>query len=236
MTAIMPTTRLHLNKREITFLVPLYITGTVALISVLISLLFLRSGGTPGSADWIAGSQLNPGMAYALPGFLVYLGVQSVATTFPFALTLGSTRRSFVGGTLLWAVIASAYLTAIMTVLTLIELATDHWFSNFYIFDIAVLGAGDLTRLIPIVFLSTLSMLTIGGVFGASWIRFGGRGPQLIGVGIAIVIIVALILILPAAPAIIAAFQLWWLAVLAAVVILLSSIGMWLVLRTAIVR
>ncbi|MBB5633852.1 hypothetical protein BKA04_002075 [Cryobacterium mesophilum] len=236
MTAIMPTTRLHLNKREITFLVPLYITGTVALISVLISLLFLRSGGVPGSADWIAGSQLNPGMAYALPGFLVYLGVQSVATTFPFALTLGSTRRSFVGGTLLWAVIASAYLTAIMTVLTLIELATDHWFSNFYIFDIAVLGAGDLTRLIPIVFLSTLSMLTIGGVFGASWIRFGGRGPQFIGVGLAIVIIVALIVILPAAPTIIAAFQVWWLAVLAAVVILLSSIGMWLILRTAIVR
>lgn len=236
MTALLPTTKLHLNKREITFLVPLYITGTVAVISVLISLLFLRSGGTPGSPDWISGSQFNPGLAYALPGFLVYLGVQSVATTFPFALTLGSTRRSFVGGTLLWAVIASAYLTVILAVLTMIELATHHWFVNFYIFDIVILGAGDLTLLVPIVFLSTLSMLTIGGVFGASWIRFGGRGPQIIGVSIAIVIIVALIVVLPAAPAIIAAFQLWWLAVVAAAVIVLSSIGMWLVLRAAIVR
>ncbi len=236
MTALLPTTRLHFNKREISLLVPLYITGTVAIISVLLSLLFLRAGSVPGSPDWIAGSQMNPGLAYALPGFLVYLGVQSVATTFPFALTLGSTRRSFVGGTLLWAMATSAYLTLVFAVLTLIELATNHWFSHFYIFDIAVLGSGDLTRLIPIVFLGTLSMLTVGGVFGASWVRMGARGPQLIGASVAIVIIVALIIILPSAPAIIAVFELWWLAVLAAVVITLSSIGTWLLLRSATVR
>lgn len=236
MTALLPTTRLHFNKREISFLVPLYITGTVAVISVLISLLFLRAGSVPGSPDWIMGSQANPGLAYALPGFLVYLGVQSVATTFPFALTLGSTRRSFVAGTLLWAIATSAYLTVVFAVLTLVERATGHWFSNFYIFDVAVLGAGDLTLLIPIVFLATLSMLTIGGVFGASWIRWGARGPQLIGVGIALVIIVALIIILPSVSAILAAFQLWWLAVLAAAVIALSAIGTWLLLRLAIVR
>lgn len=236
MTALLSTTRLHFNKREISFLVPLYITGTVAVISVLISLLFLRSGSVPGSADWIAGSQMNPGMLYALPGFLVYLGVQSVATTFPFALTLGSTRRSFSGGTLLWATVTSAYLTLVFVILTLIEIATNHWFVGFYIFDVAVLGAGDMAYLVPIIFLGTLSMLTIGGVFGASWVRMGARGPQLIGAGLAIVIIVALIIILPSAPAIIAAFELWWLAVLAAVAIALSSTGTWLLLRSAIVR
>lgn len=236
MTYMVQTTKLHLNKRETTFLVPLYITGMVALVSVLISLLFLRSGGTPGEADWIQGSQFNPGMAYALPGFLVYLGVQSVATTFPFALTLGSTRRSFAGGTLLWAVVTSAYLTAVMAVLTMIELATNHWFVGFYIFDVTVLGAANLALLVPIVFLSTLSMLTIGSVFGASWIRLGARGPQLIGVSVALVIIVALIIIVPFAPTIIAAFQLWWLAIVAVVVIALSSIGMWLLLRSAVVR
>lgn len=236
MTALLSTTRLHFNKREMSLLVPLYITGMVAVISVLISLLFLRSGSVPGSADWIAGSQMNPGMLWALPGFLVYLGVQSVATTFPFALTLGSTRRSFTGGTLLWAALTSAYLTAVIAILTLIEVATSHWFVNFYVFDVFVLGAGDLRYLVPIVFLGTLSLLTIGGVFGASWVRWGARGPQLIGVSLAVVIIVVLIIVLPSAPAILAAFQLWWLAVLAAVVIALSSIGTWLLLRSAIVR
>lgn len=236
MIALLATTKLHLNKREITFRRPLIIAATVAFISVLIALLFLRGGSVPGSPDWVASSRLNPGMIYAFPGFLGYLGVQSVATTFPFALTLGSTRRAFVGGTLLWAIITSAYLTAVLAILTMIEIATGHWFSHFYIFDIIVLGGGNLALLIPIVFLGTLSILTVGGVFGASWIRYGARGPQLIAAGVVVVIIVALIIILPSAPAILAAFQLWWLAVLAAVVIVLSSLGTWLLLRNAIVR
>lgn len=236
MSTLIATTKLHINKREISFLVPLYITGTVALLSVLLSLLFLRAGSVPGTADWIYGSQMNPGIMYALPGFLVYLGVQSVATTFPFALTLGSTRKSFVSGTLLWTIMISAYLTIVFTILVMIEIATNHWFTGFYVFDINVLGAGNLAYLIPIVFLTSLSMLTIGGVFGASWVRLGARGPQLLAASIAIVIIVAAIIILPSAEAIFAAFELWWLAVIAAVSIALSSVGTWLMLRSAIVR
>lgn len=236
MSAILPTTKLHLNKREVTFLVPLYIIAMVAVVSILISLLFWRSGSTPGTADWIQGSQFNPGMAYSLPGFLVYLGVQSIATTFPFALTLGTTRRSFVGGTLVWSIITSAYLAVPFALLTLLELATNHWFVGFYVFDIHVLGAGNLGLLLPIVFLGTLSMLTLGGVFGASWIRFGTRGPQLIGTGVAVVIIAALIIVIPSASDILAAFKLWWLAIAAVIVIALSSLGTWEMLRTAIVR
>lgn len=229
-------TKLHLNKREATFGVPLYITAMVAVISVLISLVFWRAGSLPGTEGWIQGSQSNPGILYALAGFLVYLGVQSVATTFPFALTLGATRRGFTAGTLLWNVIVSAYLALVFAALALIEIATDHWFAGFYIFDIYVLGAGDLSLLLPIVFLGVLSMLTIGGVFGASWMRFGALGPQLIAVAVAVVLVGTLIVIMPSAAEIIAAFQLWWLAVAAGIVIIASAIGTWLLLRSAIVR
>lgn len=236
MDTMISTTKLHLNKRETTFLVPLYITGVVAVISVLTSLLFWRSGSLPGTPGWVEGSQSNPAIAWALAGFLVYLGVQSVATTFPFALTLGASRRGFVGGTFLWGVTVSAYLALVFAVLTMVEVATGHWFSEFYIFDVYVLGAGDLRLLVPIVFLSVLSMLTIGGAFGASWIRFGARGPQFVGIGIAIVLILALIIILPAAPDILAAFQLWWLAIAAGCAIAVSALGTWLLLRSATVR
>jgi hypothetical protein len=236
MSAIISATKLHLNKREATFVVPLYIAAMVAVISVLISLLFLRSGSLPGTSGWIQGSMSNPGILYALAGFLVYLGVQSVATTFPFALTLGSTRKAFVLGTLLWDVITAAYLTVVFGALTLLEVATNHWFAGYYVFDIYVLGAGDLGRLIPIVFLGTLSLLSIGGVFGASWVRFGARGPQALAIALVIVIVVALIIVLPLAAAAIANFQLWWLAVAAIVAIALSAVGTWLLLRPAIVR
>ena len=102
MSVVVSTVRLHLNQRITSFLVPLYIAGTVAVISILISLIFWRAGSLPGSEGWILGSQANPGIIYGLAGFLIYLGVSSVSTTFPFALTLGATRRAFVAGTLLW--------------------------------------------------------------------------------------------------------------------------------------
>lgn len=236
MNTTIPSAKLHFNKREMTFGVPLYITGMVAVISVLISLLFWRGGSLPGTEGWIQGSQANPGIAYALAGFLVYLGVQSIATTFPFALTLGATRRGFTGGTLLWSVSVSFYLALVFAALTLIELATDHWFVGFYIFDVHVLGAGNLGRLLPIVFLGVLSLLTIGGVFGASWMRFGARGPQIIATALVVTLAISLILIMPMAATIIEAFQLWWLAIAAAVVITASAVGTWLLLRNAIVR
>jgi hypothetical protein len=236
MNAIVSTVKLHLNKRSATFVVPLYIAAIVAIISVLISLVFWRSGSLPGTAGWIQGSQSNPGIVYALVGFLVYLGVASVATTFPFALTLGATRRAFVTGTLIWDVITSAYIAIIFAILNVIEIATHHWIAGFYIFDIYVLGAGDYGRLVTIVFLGVLTALTVGGVFAAGWVRFGARGPQVIGVALAVVILIALIFLVPSAAAIVAAFQLWWLAVAAVIAVVLSSIGTWLLLRPAIVR
>ena len=236
MSSIAPTVKLHLNKREITFLVPLYITLLVAAVSILISLIAWRAGSQPGSEGWVTGSRNNPGMMYSLPGFLVYLGVQSIATTFPFALTLGATRRAFTAGTLTWAAMVSAYLALVIAGLTLLELATNHWFVGFYLFDIYVLGTGNIPVLLLIVFLGSLTSLTLGGVFAAAWVRFGTNGPRTLGIALGLIIAVGALLIVPAWPDLQAAFQLWWLAVAAVVVIAGSSIASWAFLRSATVR
>lgn len=236
MSAVIATVKLHINQREQALLVPLYITGTVAVISVLISLVFWRSGSFPGTEGWIQGSQSNPGMGYGLLGFLVYAGVAAVATTFPFALSLGTSRRAFITGTLLWQAFTAAYVALVLVALLGLELATDHWFFGFYIFDIFLLGAGDPIRLLAIVFLGVFTALSVGGVFASAWVRFGARGPQLIAAGLAVVVIVAVLVAIPSFAALAAAFELWWLAVLAGGVILLSAAGSWLLLRRAIVR
>lgn len=236
MSGVLAITKLHTNKRETTFGVPLYITGMVALISVLIGLLFWRSGSQPGSPEWVEGARMNPGMAYALAGFLGYQGVQSVATTFPFAMTLGATRRSFTLGTVLWWAGMSAYLTVIFVVLCALELATGHWFLGFHIFDVAVLGGGDLVRLAAIVFLGSLSVLSVGGVFAAAWARFGSRGPQLLALGIVVVALVALVVALPSIGRLAEAFQPWWLALAALAMVSASAAGAWALLRSASVR
>ena len=234
--SITPTVKLHLNKRQVTFLIPLYITLMVAAVSVLISLIAWRSGSQPGSDGWVTGSRNNPGIAYSLPGFLVYLGVQSIATTFPFALTLGATRRAFTAGTLTWAAMVSAYLALMVAALTLLELATNHWFVGFYMFDIYILGTGNIPLLLAIVFLGTLTSLTIGGVFGAAWVRFGSNGPRTLGIALGLIIAVTALLIVPAWPDLVDGFQLWWLAAVAVGVIAASSIASWALLRSATVR
>jgi hypothetical protein len=236
MSVTISTVRLHLNQRQTSFLVPLYIAATVAVVSILISLIYWRAGSEPGTEGWIAGSQANPGIIYGLAGFLIYLGVASVSTTFPFALTLGATRRTFVAGTLLWNASMAVYLAVVFAILLALELATDHWFVGFYIFDIHALGAGDFGRLFATVTLGVLTALTLGGVFGASWVRFGARGPQFIAMGIVLVLALLLIVFVPQAEQILAAFQLWWLAVVAGVVIAVSATGTWLLLRPASVR
>ena len=236
MSAVVTTVKLHLNRRTETFVVPLLIAGTVAIISVLIALIFWRSGSQPGSEGWIEGSQSSAGIVSGLAGFLGYLGVTAVATTFPFALTLGATRRAFVAGTLIWNAITAAYVAVILAVLNAIEIATNHWFAGFYIFDIYVLGRGDTLRLLLIVFLGVLATLTIGGVFAAAWVRFGALGPQLVAGGVILALAIVAIILVPEAVAIAAAFQLWWLAIVAVVAIVLSATGTWLLLRPAIVR
>ncbi|KNC19307.1 hypothetical protein AC792_06890 [Arthrobacter sp. RIT-PI-e] len=237
MNGVRAAARLHFTKKEMTFAVPLYITGVAAVITVLISLMFWRAGSSIGSPEWISGSRSNASIASWLGGFLTYMGVQSVATTFPFALTLGSTRRAFVGGTLLWAVGTAAYLTMVLTALTLLELATGHWFVGFHVFDVSTLGSGDVTRLVPIVFLGSLFCLTVGGLFGASWTRFGPRGPAVLGAGLVILTLVGLVLTLPSLTTALASSQLWWLVVVAvAVVIAFAATATVHLLRSATVR
>ncbi|MBC7591561.1 MAG: hypothetical protein H7226_11040, partial [Salinibacterium sp.] len=43
-------------------------------------------------------------------------------------------------GTLLWDAITAAYIAVTFAVLNEIELATNHWFAGFHIFDTYVLG------------------------------------------------------------------------------------------------
>jgi hypothetical protein len=228
--------RLHYAKRVMMFGVPLYILLGVLAFSAIISLVFWRAGSEIGSEMWVQGSRNNQGMLWAFIGFMVYMGVQSVATTFPLGLSLGSTRRSFTLGTLLSHVALAAYLAAITGAVFLIEMATDHWFVGFYLTDVIILGDGDLGRLLAIQFLTVLTSLSLGAVFAAVWVRFGNRGTTLMSLGLGLVLAAALVVLVPYLPQIADAFELWWLAVAAVAVIALSALTEYACLRRASVR
>ncbi len=236
MERIIKVTRLHLNKPEIMFAVPLYIVGLVLVITMVIAFILQRAGMDPADPSYADGARGNMGMIWSLPGFLIYLGVQAVATTFPFALALGTTRRNYVAGTAIANLIQSAYITLVMAVLLGIELATGHWFFGAYALDNYGLGSGDVWVLIPTVFLGVFVSLSIGGVFGAVWVRFGSKGPTILALALALVLVTLLLILVPQFGEIIAGITRPRVALVAVGVAVLALLGTWFCMRRTAVR
>jgi hypothetical protein len=227
---------LHIVKRRAVFVTPLLIVAAVFVLTAIIALALQRFADSPETAEAVDGARQNPAIAWALSGFIVSLGVQAVATAFPFALALGATRRTFTLGTLLTNGVIALYVTGIFLALLGLELLTGHWFAGIRLLDVYILGAGDARLLVPITFLGALSLLSIGSLFGASYVRYAAYGPAGLGVGVGLVLAVSVLLFAPALPGFFAAFQLWWLAVFAIAVVIASSAGTLALLRSASVR
>lgn len=228
--------RLHLNKPEVAFAVPLFIMLIVLVISAIISLTLQRVGLDPSNPEFAEGARMNGGAVWSLPGFLIYLGVQAVATTFPFALALGSTRRAYVAGTAVANVILSVYVAFVFVVLLALELATNHWFANIYAIDVYALGSGNFAVLAVTAFLGTFTALSIGGLFGAIWVRFGPRGPLVLGIGLGLLLAILLLIFAPSFSTIIPAITGPMVAGAAVVIGLIAIGGTWVCMRRTAVR
>jgi hypothetical protein len=210
--------------------VPLIILGAVVVLTVLISLAILRAGGTLDGADY------NGAVLWSIVGYMIAVGVQSVSTCFPFALALGSTRRTFALGNLLASLTQALVVAAAAVVLLGLELVTGGWFIGAKVLSSNLLGAGNGLVLAGAMLLTVLTSLTVGGVFAAAWVRFGSLGPLSLAIGLVLVAVLLLLLLLPSGEAVAAAAAPWWIAVAGAVVIGLSTLGQYLFLRRASVR
>lgn len=236
MNRILKVTRLHLIKQATFTLTPLLILGLVMLVSIVIALALQRAGATSAGAEYVEGARYNPAIAWSLPGFLIYYGVQAVSTTYPFALALGTTRRNFILGTLLANALQAAYVALLLLALLGVELATGHWFSNTYVLDTYVMGAGNPWSLLAIGFLGVLGCLTIGGAFGAIWVRFGPKGPAIVGLALGLAAALALLILAPVLGDIAKSITGVGLALAAVVIMAVSLVATWLTMRRASVR
>lgn len=209
--------------------VPLAILLAVVVVTSAVTVV-LRQHGAAGALD------SNGSVIWSLLGFIVAVGVQAVAVAFPLALALGSTRRTFTAGVLLTAALEAALLTASALVLLGLELLTGGWFVGARVLGDATLGGGNALVLVAVMFLATLSAVVAGALFGAAWVRFGALGPLVLGVALAAAGVLALLLLAPSFAALSSAFEPWWLAVAALVVVAASTVGTHLLLRRAAVR
>lgn len=236
MNRTLKVTRLHLNKPESFVGTPLYIVATVMLVTVVIQLALQRAGADPALPEYAEGARNNSGILWSFPGFLIYYGVQAVATTYPFALALGTTRRNFVLGTVISNMLMSAYVSLVLLVLLGIELATNHWFFSLYVIDVNTLGAGDPLVLLTRVFLGVFTCLTIGGFFGAIWVRFGAKGPAITGLALGLVLALGILIIAPNLVEIVSSITTASVVAGLGVVLLLTLFATWFAMRRASVR
>src|SRR6187402_480624 len=173
MSAVVPTTARPASPADVIALqygnpnrmvgIPLSILGAVVLLTIAISIVILRAGGNLEDANY------NASVLYSVLGYTVAIGVQNVSTSFPFALALGSTRRTFVLGNLLTSR-AQGLLVAIASVLLLgLESATGGWFIGAKAMSSVLLGAGNPFVLGGVMLLAILAALSAGGAFGAAW-------------------------------------------------------------------
>lgn len=236
MNHALKVTRLHLNKPAVMFGVPAQIVIIVLIVSAIISFALQRAGLDPNSASYADGARWNQGMIWSLPGFLIYYGVQAVSTTYPFALALGATRRAHVFGTAIANLILSVYIALIMLALLGLELATNHWFFGVYAVDTYLLGAGDPFVLTATIFVLTFVCTSLGGFFGAVWVRFGPKGPTVAALGLALVLVILLLIFVPQLGEILAAITGPLLAGVGLGVALAALAATWWIMRRASVR
>lgn len=140
---VLAVTRLHLVNRMSVFGIPWIILAFIFLVNLVIWWIVFSATTDPADrADAQDGLQFS-GATFYIFVYMMVLGIQAVALTFPFALGYSVTRREFWFGTALNFVIVSALYSAGMTVLAVIEQATGGWGFGAHFFTAVYFGGDD---------------------------------------------------------------------------------------------
>lgn len=161
MPRLVNVVRLQLVNRQTFVGIPLMILGSAFVLSLFILALvpytgIKYAGGAAGAPMW----------------YFSVVGAQALTLTFPFALSLGVTRREFHLGTFLTAAATAMGLAAIYCLIAIVERATNGWGMNSY-FSLPFLGADQLGTSFLAYFTATMLLFAIGYLGAAVFKRWG---------------------------------------------------------------
>lgn len=195
MKNILNVARLQLVNKATYIWVPLIVTGGAWLVSTLI--FWIIRANTPADAfiEGVSGAGQAPIWVF------LYVGITSLTNTFPFALAMSVTRRSFYLGTALITAAASAGLATLYSILRPIEIATNGWGVGNYMFAIPWLRDYAWWQGWLLVFILPLVMFVIGFWFAAIYKRYGAPVGTLAWIAVSLLIIAAVAVI---------TWQRWW--------------------------
>lgn len=236
MTRISDVFLMHVSRRTSTWGMPVMLSLGVVAIMIVITFAMRLAGVDTLDPAVAAGFRSNQGMVGTLVGFLIVLGIQASVACFTFATALGTTRRDYVLGTGLYFLLQTVYISALLALLLAIEKSTDHWFIGAHSLDVHALGAGRWSDFLIAVPCGVLASLALGSLTGASWLRFGNRGPMIIVVVIVGIIFGAILLVIPRIDAFVAWFSMGVAGIALLVVAAIALAGTWIFLSRTSIR
>lgn len=151
--------------------------GLTIVISILVGLLIQRlTGSNSALSEYINGAKYNAGVLWATTSYFGYYDTQMIATNFPFALSLGASRKNFTLGTFIAAITVAVTVALLALLLLFIEKLTGHWFMNIYVFDVYPLGNGNPLHLLLTLTATLITTMSVFGFFVSIWLKWGPKG------------------------------------------------------------
>ena len=179
--------RLHAVNPSIFFGVPWLILGGAWAVTMVIALI-LRGAGVEDSEDGFRYSWavLSP------QWYLVVVGVQALAYTFPFALGFGATRRDYWLGTAAMFLLVSVEMAAAIATLVQLEILTNGWGIGAGMFDALWYGQNGWLVDFYTTFSLQLLVLFIGASITTVYLRWRMRGMMILLFG-SVAVVLALV-------------------------------------------
>ncbi len=178
--------RLHAVSPTVFFGIPWMILAGAWVVSMLIGFILVLN------------NEPSAGMSYswavvAPQWYLVVVGVQAVAFTFPFALGFGATRRDFWLGTCAMFVLVSLEMAVAIATLVKLEIVTGGWGIGAHMFDALWYGEHGWLTDFYATFCLQLLVLFIGAAATTVYMRWRNRGMLVLtgGAAAAVVIVIA---------------------------------------------
>ena len=176
MNRITAVAKLHFVNLWTVLWVPGIILAIILAMNLAIWWLILSAvSDTTNQADVREGFGYSGAVFYIFVHMMV-VAVQAFNLTFPFALGYGVTRRHFYLGSMLAFALLSAFWAVVMTVLSLIEQATDGWGLGGAMFSSIYFGDGAWWQRLFLFFVTFLFFFYIGAGVATLYVRWKAKG------------------------------------------------------------
>ncbi|MET0189462.1 MAG: hypothetical protein ABW212_10710 [Pseudonocardia sediminis] len=177
---VLTAARLNVVDARTRLSMPWLVLGAAFLINLLVYGLIRANAGEAGDA--------STGALAALYFFMAAAYIQTMTQTFPFALSLGVTRRNFYLGASLIVVVESVLHGVLLTVLLAVERATGGWGLSLQFFGVAFMVQSNPVLQIVVYTVPLIALGFLGLLVGTVFRRWGQTGMYIGSIGSTLVL------------------------------------------------